>query len=327
MSRPFVNRLVDTALDRTVIAGYTSVGYRLRRRWWSGEPPQAALAGAEVLTTGASSGIGEAIGLQAARLGARVHMLGRDRERTEVARERVVAALEREGRRHPSIGLELCNLADLDSVRAFAADFADRVPRLHGLVHDAGVLTAQRERGTQGHELMLTTAVIAPFLLTRLLRGPLEAGTARVVFVSSGGMYTARLDLDDLELEHRDFDGPRFYAHAKRAQVVLASAFAEGWRDSGVGFGSMHPGWVDTPGLARSLPRFHRITEPLLRDPAAGADTAVWLLSTNALERCPGAFWHDRRTRPVHLAPWTHEPPGAAARLWGQLVSITEEEG
>jgi NAD(P)-dependent dehydrogenase (short-subunit alcohol dehydrogenase family) len=324
---PSLDRLVDTALDRAVVPGYSSIGYRVRCRSWSGDPPPAALAGADVLTTGANSGIGEAISLQAARLGARVHMLGRKRDRAEAARGRVVAALERAGQRNPSIGIELCDLSDLDSGRAFARDFADRVPSLHGLVHNAGVLTAQREHGAQGHELTLTTAVIAPFLLTRLLRGPLAAGTARVVFVSSGGMYTARLDLDDLELDQRDFDGPRFYAHAKRAQVVLASAFADHWRGTGVGFASMHPGWVDTPGLARSLPRFHRLTKPLLRDPSAGADTAVWLLATDAVARRPGAFWHDRRQRPVHLLPWTGDPSEAAARLWDQLVSITEDAG
>jgi NAD(P)-dependent dehydrogenase (short-subunit alcohol dehydrogenase family) len=321
-----LNRLADTALDRMVVPGYSSIGYRLRRRSWNGDPPPGALAGADILITGASSGIGEALSLQAARLGGRVHILGRHRQRAEAARQRVVAALERAGHHDPGVGIELCDLSDLDSVRAFAGGFAHRVPRLHGLVHNAGVLTAQRERGAQGHELTFTTAVLAPFLLTRLLRAPLEAGDARVVFISSGGMYTARLDPDDLELDRHDFDGARFYAHAKRAQVVLASAFADHWHATGVGFGSMHPGWVDTPGLARSLPRFYRLTKPLLRRPSAGADTAVWLLATDALERRPGAFWHDRRTRPVHLAPWTHDPPRASARLLEQLVSITEDE-
>jgi hypothetical protein len=35
-------------------------------------------------------------------------------------------------------------------------------------------------------------------------------------------MYTARIDLDDLQLERREFDGARFYAHTKRIEVALS---------------------------------------------------------------------------------------------------------
>ena len=43
----------------------------------------------------------------------------------------------------------------------------------------------------------------------------------------------------------------------------------------------MHPGWADTPGVVTSLPVFHKVMGPLLRDPATGADTIVWLAATD----------------------------------------------
>ena len=318
-----LTRAFDHALDLAVVPGYSALGYRLRSRFWDAAP---MLDRRRVLVTGASSGIGEAICGQLARRGALVHMLVRDPERGERARERIAAGLAADGNpaamRH--LRLERCDLADLGDLREFAARFGDSVDELTGLVHNAGVLTATRERSVDGHELTFATGVVAPFLLTRLLGPALRrAAAAKVVFVSSAGMYTARLAADDLELDRREFDGPRFYAHAKRAQVVLAELLAERFDGGAAAFASMHPGWVDTPGLRDSLPRFHRLTRPILRDPGQGADTATWLIAGGDAAKRPGTFWHDRRPRPKHLVPWTRETPADRDRLWSELIRIT----
>lgn len=317
--------VLDRALDWTVLPGYTSVGYRLRSRGWNGELADGALAGRSVLVTGASSGIGEAASERLVRLGARVHMVARDPKRGAAARERVAERLAISGNgASERLELELCDLSDLDAVRSFAAEFATRTPRLDGLLHNAGVLPARREQSAQGHELAFATNVLGPFLLTNLLLETLRRGApSRVVLVSSGGMYTARLDASDLELARRDFDGSRAYAHTKRIEVILAGLWAERERGSGVSFASLHPGWVDTPGLQASLPAFHRVLRPLLRDAEQGADTAVWLLATSAAERHAGAFWHDRRPRPEHRVPWTRESRQERHELWTKLARLT----
>jgi NAD(P)-dependent dehydrogenase (short-subunit alcohol dehydrogenase family) len=242
-------------------------------------------------------------------------MLARSEERGEAARKRVAGAGEAR--------LHLCDVADLESVRDFSLRFRDEAPSLAGVIHNAGVLTAERERSAQGLELTFATAVAGPFLMTRLLLDALREGApSRVVWVSSGGMYTARLDAADLQLDSRDFDGSRFYAHAKRAQVILAAELARREGD-GVGFHSMHPGWADTPGLEKSLPRFRKVMGPLLRDAGQGADTAVWLLAAPEAEEHPGALWHDRRPRPAHRVPGTREGPSDRQALWEELVRIT----
>ena len=317
---------LDTALDWTVVPGYTSIGYRLRSRGWADrEIPPDALAGRTVLVTGATSGIGEAAVERLARLGARVHMVARNLDGGSAARERIAERLSDAGREARSrLELELCDLSDPSAVRSLAAQVLARAPALHGVLHNAGVLPRARERTGQGHELAFATNVLGPFLLTNLLMPALHAGApSRVVLVSSGGMYTARLDVDDLELDGRGYDGARAYAHTKRIEVILAELWAERERGSGVSFASFHPGWVDTPGLELSLPRFHRLLRPLLRDPDQGADTGVWLLATEAAERHPGAFWHDRRPRPRHRVPWTRSPRADDERLWNELVRIT----
>lgn len=304
-------------MDWTVAPGYGAPGYLLRRRGWGPRVPEGALEGRDVLVTGASSGIGEAAAAQLAEAGARVHMLARNRERGEAARERVAGTAP-----GADVTLHLCDVSDLDSVRDFALAFAAETPRLAGLIHNAGVLTPERERSPQGRELTYATAVLGPFAMTRLLLPSLRADPpARVVWVSSGGMYTARLDPDDPELDRREFDGARFYAHAKRAQVALAAMLQEREGD-GVSFHSMHPGWADTPGVAGSLPGFHRIAGPILRDAGQAADTATWLLAAQEASAHSG-FWHDRRLRPAHRVSRTHETARDRDRLLASVEAAT----
>ena len=120
--------------------------------------------------------------------------------------------------------------------------------------------------------------MVAGFELTRSLLEPLRAGApARVINVSSGGMYTQRLRADDLQSEQGEFDGAAVYARTKRAEVVLTELWAQRLDPAQITVHAMHPGWADTPGVKSSLPRFYRATKPLLRTPAQGADTIVWL--------------------------------------------------
>lgn len=299
--------LLDTVLDRTVLLGYSRVGYAVRRRAWAtGDPAAGALDGRVALVTGASSGLGEATATGLARLGAEVVLVVRDLERGERALSRVRAAAP-----EATVRTARCDVADFASVREFAASES----HVDVLVHNAGVLPPEREESVDGHEVTFATHVLGPLLLTELLLPALRAsGDSRVILVSSGGMYTQSLALDDPEYRNGRYRGATAYARTKRMQVELTPLLAERWRPDGVSVHSTHPGWADTPGLAGSLPAFRRLVEPALRTPAQGADTAVWLAATRPGPPS-GGFWHDRRERPRHLLPGTRPKPGEAERL------------
>ena len=310
--------LIDTVLDRSVIAGYTGIGYRMRERAW--DPGDLArMDGRVVLVTGATAGIGLAAAEGFARLGASVRILARDPRRGERARAGIAA---RSG--NDDVEVELCDLSDLTSVRGFAERFSVQAPRLDVLVNNAGVLTGERILSADGIELTLATNVLGPFLLTNMLMGLLErCAPSRIVNVSSGGMYTQRLHVEDLQMACEEFDGPVAYARTKRIEVILTELWAERLKGAGVVVHAMHPGWVDTPGLAASLPRFHRLTRPLLRTPEQGADTIVWLGAASEPLCGSGQFWHDRHARPTHHLPWTRESTEERERLWAQCERLS----
>ena len=315
-----ISPLLDTVLDRTVLAGYTNVGYALRSRGWDDDALRS-MSGRSVLVTGATSGLGLAAAEGFARLGAEVTLVARDAERGESARAQVAEQTDGGEAR-----LELCDLARLASVRDLAGRLNARRDRLDVLVHNAGVLAETRTLTEDGIELTFAVNVVAPFLLTGLLTDQLAASApSRIITVSSGGMYTQRLHIDDLQNAHGEFNGTTAYARTKRAQVLLTEEWARRLADRGIIAHAMHPGWADTPGVSASLPRFYRVSRPLLRSPAQGADTIVWLGAADEAATGSGGFWHDRRRRPTSLLPWTREAAGDGAALWRECERLTAD--
>ncbi len=130
------------------------------------------------------------------------------------------------------------------------------------MINAAALIDTVLDRTIIGGYTSIGYRVLGPFVLTAALVPLIRAGTApaRIINVSSRGMYSRRLDVDDLQNERGAFDGARAYAHTKRMQVVLTELGAQRLAPDGIVVQAMHPGWVDTPGVARSLPRFHRVT-------------------------------------------------------------------
>ena len=317
----FLARAADTILDRSVVLGYTKLGSTIRRLWWPDDPPPAALAGKRVVVTGATAGIGEAMAESFARLGATVHLLGRDQNKVSRSAAAIRASIP--GTAGGSVVEEVCDVSDLDAVRAWTADLRKRIDALHGLVHNAGGMPKERTETPQGHETQLACHVLGPQVMTQELLPLLHnAHGASVVFMSSGGMYTTPLSADDLESRNGRYDGVRVYARTKRMQVVLADQWARQLAGSGVRVESAHPGWVETPGVAEALPLFRQLTGPLLRDAADGADTAVWLVATRP-ESGPGHFWHDRAQRPTTFGWQRGEDSEVVAEFLTEVSRMT----
>jgi NAD(P)-dependent dehydrogenase (short-subunit alcohol dehydrogenase family) len=304
-----VHRIVDRALEASVVGSFTRLGILARQShsaWEQFEP--GALSGKHVVITGATSGLGEVTAKTLRHLGARVTILARNLEKA-----RTVAAQLGE-----DCKVVHAEMSDLTSIRRAAKELVD----LDVLIHNAGALDDTYQVTPQGLEHTVATHVVGPFLLTRLVATRF-ASKGRIIWVSSGGMYTEDLDVDALMTSPTPFDGVKAYARAKRAQVVLCEMLAARLP---VRVHAMHPGWADTPGVARSLPTFRTFTRGMLRSPAEGADTIVWLAASDgAPATSTGQFWLDREIRPTHRLARTarSDTPEARARFWSWLEDVT----
>ena len=296
----FAAKAVDEALEASVVGSFSAFGPRVRSRTAGWRPPPS-LAGKVVLVTGATSGLGLATAIGQARLGATVRFVARDKKRAEAAVGEIADASP-----GTDIGYLLADMGELEQVRAVAAEVAADHGRLDVLVHNAGALTKKYTTTSAGTEVTVASQLVAPFLLTGLLLGSLQAARpSRVIQVSSGGMYTQRFDLSTLEMDQGSYDGTVAYAKVKRAQLVLMHEWVRRFGASGIAFHAMHPGWADTPGIRSGLPGFSRVMGPILRSADFGADTAVWLSADPGAVETNGKFWLDRRARWEHKVPWT----------------------
>jgi dehydrogenase/reductase SDR family member 12 len=312
--------LADALLELTVVGSFSRIGPVIRRRvfGWA-DPPRDALSGRTVLVTGPTSGLGRAATDALAALGARVILVGRSEERLTRVRDELVA---RHGEdRFPVVVADMGSLA---SVRAAADRLLATESRLDVVVDSAGAIYPERTDSPDGIEATFAVLVAGPFALVAGLL-PLLRRTpgARVIAVTSGGMYTQGLDLDDLESRRGTFSGPRAYARAKRVQVALMREWARRLRADSVTCVAMHPGWADTPGLAEALPRFHRLMGPLLRMPGEGIDTIAWLAALPDPMAVSGRLFLDRRPRPFDRVPATRLAAGDRRRLWHRVVGMT----
>jgi dehydrogenase/reductase SDR family protein 12 len=308
-----LSRSLDAALEVTIVGSFTRWGLLARRRLfdWDADKPRD-LTDKVMIVTGATSGLGLATATELGRRGASVVLVGRNPSKTEAAAGRIVA----ETGNH-SISFLLADMGDLDQVRRLAADVRKEHDRLDVLIHNAGALANEYGENASGLEQTVASQVVGPFLLTAKLL-PLLSKTpgSRVITVASGGMYSESLDVSRLVMNPGNYDGTKAYAIAKRAQVALNQEWARHEGSEGITFQAMHPGWADTPGVVKSLPRFHSIMGPALRSPEEGADTIIWLATSEQALESNGKFWHDRRQRGTAYLPKTTMNPAEKARLW-----------
>jgi len=312
--------VIDDLLEVTVVGSFSRIGFVVRGALfdWSRSAP-GALDGKTVLITGPTSGLGRQAAEEVAALGARVVLVGRSEERLARVRH---ALVERHGEDRYSI--VVADMGSLASIRAATAHVLATESRLDVLIDNAGAILPERTIGPDGIEAMLASLVVGPFTLIGGLLPLLEqTAGARVIAVTSGGQYAQRLDLDDLQNAVEPYSGTRAYARAKRAQVSLIREWSR--RQSGVRFDSMHPGWADTPGVAESLPTFSKVMGPILRTPAEGTDTLVWLATGGGLDEPGGSLWLDRRRRPFDRVPMTRLSREDRRRLWTAIVDLSGE--
>jgi dehydrogenase/reductase SDR family member 12 len=310
--------LVDAALEASVVLSFSRIGHQIRSRQDDWRPVTSLPGdGRTVVVTGANSGLGYATARALLRCGARVRLL----VRTEEKGTATVARLRREVGADVNVAFDHADLTDLEAVRAVAHRLRQREPRIDALVHNAGAMFAERAETRDGFERTYQVHVLAPHLLTSLLLPTLAASRpARVVTVTSGGMYTQKLDVARLESPD-DYRPTVAYARAKRAQVALTAQWQRRLGGTGVDAHVVHPGWALTPGVESSLPGFRRVAGPVLRDPDQGADSIVWLTLADEVVGAGGRLWHDRRPRQAHKVPWTRADRGEDDRLWAKVTA------
>jgi NAD(P)-dependent dehydrogenase (short-subunit alcohol dehydrogenase family) len=286
------------------------------------------LTGRRAVVTGATSGLGVETARALASHGASVVMTARDRERGGAAARRVRAAV-------PGADLAVAelDLADLDSVRAFAVD----LPPVDVLVNNAGVMALPtREVTLDGFERQVGTNHLGHFALTGLLLPALLARPgARVVTVSSIAHWAGVMPGEAL-LSERRYDPWQAYARSKLANLLFARELDRRVRGAGLDLVSVaaHPGYSRTRLVANGPAQGHPVLGALFR---GGTVLVGQSARTGALPQLRAATdpsvrggdylgprvlgWRGRPVRSLRAAAARDDE--AAAALWAESERLT----
>ncbi len=190
------------------------------------------MTGKTVIVTGSNSGIGRAAAAALADHGARVVLAVRDTQKGDAAAAQMPGTTE----------VRRLDLASLDSVRAFAAEWEGPIDIL---INNAGIMIPPLSRTADGFELQFGTNHLGHFALTNLL---LPEITGRVVNVSSSAHRMGAIDFADLNWEHKSYNAWRAYGQSKLSNLLFTAELQRRLIDAGsdVETNAAHPGYAAT---------------------------------------------------------------------------------
>lgn len=218
------------------------------------------------------------------------------------------------------------NLADLASVRRFAAEIRQRFPRVDLLMNNAGTMETGRHITVDGLERTVSVNYVGPYLLTRLLL-PLMGEGSRIVNMASCVYCLGALDFPQFFERGRKgcFQRIHVYSNTKLAITLFTFELARRLKHLGITVNAADPGVVSTE-IIRMQMFFDPITDllfrPFIRTPRQGADTAIHLLLDDDKAGQTGTFC--RSNRIVRLGD-KYEHHKQAEELWQRTEDIVRD--
>ncbi len=283
------------------IIDFTRFGYWRNKRKW--RPINSQLTDKHFVITGARRGIGFCAAKQLADMGAALTLVVRKTDDVAVLKDTIVKSTNNE-----NIAIEVADLSLMSQVNKLINRLVEKDLKIDALINNAGALINPRQETFENLEQSFALLLLSPYKLTLGLKKLLQKSAQPIVVnVVSGGMYTQRLQVDELIMSAKAYSGSIAYARAKRALMVVTEYWANAWQNEGFIVNAMHPGWADTPGVQTSLPTFRKVMKRVLRNPSQGADTIVWLTAAREAGLITGKLFLDREPRDTHLLKSTIE--------------------
>lgn len=265
------------------------------------------------LITGATSGIGKITALEVAKLGATVVLVGRNKAKTEGV---VKEIKEKSG--NEKVSYLLADLSIQKEVKNLAEEFKQKFDRLDVLVNNAGLLMHKKELTPDNLEYSFATNHMAYFILTNLLLDLLKkSAPSRIVSVASEAHRMGDLDFDDINFEKHSYSPWKAYGKSKLNNILFTYELADRLKGTGVTANCLHPGVVNTGFTFIDIPIVKPIVEaivkPFLLTPEKGAETQIYLATSEEVNGVTGKYFSKKRSTPSSTNSHSKE---AQKKLW-----------
>jgi NAD(P)-dependent dehydrogenase (short-subunit alcohol dehydrogenase family) len=275
------------------------------------------LDGKVALVTGSTDGLGKAVALKLANLGATVLVHGRNVERGTELVDDIKKNSPGCATFYPA------DFASLAEVRKLAEAVQKDHKRIHLLINNAGIGTAdskgakKRELSADGHELRFAVNYLSGYLLTRLLIPNLVAGApSRIVNVAS--LAQQPIEFDNVMLE-RDYDPGRAYSQSKLAQIMFTQDLAQELAVKNITVNAVHPATYMDTTMVRTAGLEPRSTVE------EGASAVLYLATSPELKLKSGLFFNGTREMQANAAAYDVEARRQLRELSERLVGLSDE--
>jgi NAD(P)-dependent dehydrogenase (short-subunit alcohol dehydrogenase family) len=275
-----------------------------------------------VIITGANKGIGKEATKQIAKLGAKVYMACRSLDSAEQAREEIIKETGNQ-----NIFVKYLDLSDVNSIYNFAESFKQNENKLDVLINNAGMWTKTKKLTNINVEMTFAVNVLGHHLLTKLLLDQLKnAASSRIINTASH--YAGGLDIDDINFDKRSYNETLAYKQTKQANRMLTREWARRLEKDNISVYSLTPGFIPDTELFREqnivgkflLKVFALIDGKTIQE---GADTIVWLASSEKINGSNGGFFNQRKEEKCKFYN-----PDEEKRLWDkceEYLSLVEK--
>jgi retinol dehydrogenase-13 len=250
-----------------------------------------SLKGKLCVISGATSGVGLAAAKRLVAGGADIVLVARNQKKAEEVRSQLKSNAD------VRIDIVFADFIDLNSVRSAAEIILKKYPRIDLLINSAGVFVTKKIKTPGGFEMGFCVNHLAPFLITYLLLDRIiESAPARIIQVNSQGHRFNGFAIDDLNWDHRFYNGYKGYGASKTAQLLTVWEFAERLKGTGVTINAMHPGGVKTNIGKNNGPLYRwysrNIIWHFLDDPEISGNAIYYLAAAPELDKISGRYYN-----------------------------------
>lgn len=270
------------------------------------------------LVTGATAGIGKVTARVLAEQGAKVIIVGRNKEKCIQTTNEI-----RELTKNPSVEYILSDLSKQKDVKKLAEQFKNKYDRLDVLINNAGVNRYRREETVDGIEVNFAVNHLAPFLLTNLLLEVIKTSApARIINVSSSGHSGKSINFDDIQSK-TNYNGMDVYGKSKLANLLFTYELARRLEGTDVTVNAVHPGVVATDiasnygGIFKYL---LKIIKLFVLNVEQGAKPSIFLATSPDVKNITGKYYSKMKMAPSSKESYNEED---AKRLWEISSKIT----
>jgi NAD(P)-dependent dehydrogenase (short-subunit alcohol dehydrogenase family) len=270
------------------------------------------MKGKVCVITGANAGIGYETALALAKKGAHIIVVARDEIKVKATIDKIVA--ETQNRNIDGTAIDLSSQKDL---RAGATNILSEISVIDVLINNAGTWYSNLVYTDENIEMQFAVNHLAYFYLTHLLLpGLSKSNDPRIINVGSDSHYSGKIHFNDINLT-RKYHGLRAYAQSKLANLLFTYEFNRRKPIDKICINCIQPGLVKTNIGLKHTVALHGLAWKLRRlggaQPAEGADTSVYLASSDEVKGISGKYWDKRKVKKSSKRSYIKED---AQRLW-----------